>query len=172
MAALCRDCLAKQPELGFSNMLEQIKSLVVCKKRQNVSSMVAVLWPAKRPYGSVSISSLICLAKGQEHVWFIAGSAKWQEHARTNGGSVVALRCWQKGPSKATLIDLIGLMSESFLLWQNRQNGGCTATQTCNFIFIGVIYFYWDDFFYWDWTKKIWYESINIQFSFLLGWNQ
>ena len=29
MAALCLDCLAKQPELGFSNMLEQIKSLVV-----------------------------------------------------------------------------------------------------------------------------------------------
>ena len=29
MAALCLDCLAKQPEHGFSNMLEQIKSLVV-----------------------------------------------------------------------------------------------------------------------------------------------
>ena len=29
VAALCLDCLAKQPELGFSKMLEQITSLVV-----------------------------------------------------------------------------------------------------------------------------------------------
>ena len=36
-------------------------------------------------------------------------------HDRTNGGSVVALLCLQKGPRKATLIDLIGLMSEAFL---------------------------------------------------------
>ena len=84
---------------------------------QNVNSMVAVLLPSKRPDGGVSMSSLICLAKGQEHVCSsriskMAGA--WLSyHDRTNGGSVVAL---QKGPSKATLIDLIGLMSEAFLL--------------------------------------------------------
>ena len=29
VAALCLDCLAKQPELGFSNMHDQINPLVV-----------------------------------------------------------------------------------------------------------------------------------------------
>ena len=74
VAALCLDCLAKQPELGFSKMLEQITSLVV------------LLEPAKRPEGSVSMSSLMCLAKEQEHVWSsrigkMAGecSDKWRE---------------------------------------------------------------------------------------------
>ena len=136
------DCLISDGPPLLEDRLRFCLRLEVCL--QNSGSLHAkcqyhgcCTWPSKWPDGGVSMSSLICLAKGQEHVWSsrigkMAGA--WLSyHDQTNGGgSVVALLCLQKGPSKATLIDLIGLMSEAFLPWQNWQKWreyGCTDLQ-------------------------------------------
>ena len=119
MAAVCLDCLAKQSELGFSNILEKITSLVVllgpakcqqhgcctvtCKTTRQRHKHVIFILPGKR--------ARACLVQQDQQnsrcMAFITCSDKWRER----GCSAMLA----KGPQQG-YFDLLGLMAQAFLL--------------------------------------------------------